>query len=121
MVDLLIHPTSINLDKMFDQRRNIFSARTQRRQRNWKYIQAIVEITAKFASFDHFSQISVGRGDEANVYLVSPAAAQAFEFLFLQDAQQFGLQRQRNVSHLVQEQCPFVGQFEPANLLRDSA
>jgi hypothetical protein len=53
--------------------------------------------------------------------LVSSAAAQAFEFLLLQDTQQFGLQRQRNISHLVQEQRPFVSQFETANLLRDSA
>jgi hypothetical protein len=63
----------------------------------------------------------VGRGYQANVYLVSPTAAQALEFLLLQDTQQFWLQRQRNVSHLVQEKRPFVSQFETANLLRDGA
>jgi hypothetical protein len=38
--------------------------------------------------------------------------------LFLQDTQQFGLQAWWNIAHLVQEQRPFVGQFETANLLR---
>src|SRR2546427_7326082 len=48
---------------------------------------------------------------------MSPSAAQAFEFLFLQYAQQFGLQGRRNIAHLVQEERAFVGQFETANLL----
>jgi len=48
----------------------------------------------------------MGRSYEANVYLVSPAAPQALEFLLLQDTQQFWLQWQRNVAHLVQEQRP---------------
>src|SRR4029077_14740112 len=119
--NLLIHPAGINLNKMFNKRRNIFSARTQWWQRDWKHIQAIVEIAAKFVSLYHFSQISVCRSDEANVHLMGPAAPQALEFLLLQDAQQFGLQRQGNVSHLVQKQSPFVSQFETANLLRYGA
>src|SRR5882762_862659 len=120
-VDLSTHPAGIDLHKVFHQRRNVFTARPQRRQRDRKYIQTIVEIAAKFVSLHHFYQISMGRSYEANVYLVSPAAPQALEFLLLQDTQQFGLQRQRNVSHLVQEQRPFVSQFETSNLLRDSA
>src|SRR5579859_3641400 len=121
MVDLFIHSAGINLNKMFDKRWNIFSARTQRRQRDWKYIQTIVEIAAKFVSLYHFSQISVGRSHEADVNLVCPAAAQALEFLLLQHAKQFGLQCQRNVSHLVQEQRPLVSQLETSNFLRDGA
>src|SRR6266478_7756377 len=49
---------------------------------------------------------------------MSPSAAQALEFLFLQDTQQFGLQSRRNITHLVEEQRAFVGQLETANLLR---
>jgi len=104
---------------VFHERRNVFTARPQRRQWDRKHIQPIVEVAAKFVSLYHFNQISMSRGYEANVYLMSPAAAQALEFLLLQDPQQFGLQRQRNVSHLVQEQRSFVSQFESANLLRN--
>ena len=121
LVDLSTHSVGIDLHKVFHQRRNVFTARPQRRQRDRKYIQTIVEIATKFVALHHFNQISMGRSYEANVYLVSPAAAQSFEFLLLQDAQQFGLQRQRNVPHLVEKQRSFVSQFKTANLLRNSA
>src|ERR1700692_2075281 len=60
----------------------------------------------------------MGRGYEANIHVVSSAAAQAFEFLLLQYAQQFRLQRRRNIAHLVQEEGAFVGQLEASKLLR---
>src|SRR6266853_1766491 len=120
LVDLSTHPVGIDLHKMFNHSRNVFTARPQRRQRDRKYIQTIVEIAAKFVALHHFNQISMGRSYEANVHLVSPAAPQALELLLLQNTQQFWLQWQRNVAHLVQEQRSFVSQFETSNLLRDS-
>ena len=81
-------------------------------------IQTIVEVAAKFASIHHLRQIPIGCSHQPYVHLVSPSAAQALEFLFLQYAQQFGLQCRRNITHLVQEKCTFVGQLETANLLR---
>src|ERR1700730_6878348 len=119
--DLLAHLAAIDLYKMCRQRRDIFATPAQGWQRDWKHIQAVVEVAAKFAPLHHVRQISVGRCHEPNVHLVSPSAAQTLELLFLQDPQQFGLKGQRNISYLVQEQRPFVGQFETTNLLRDSA
>src|SRR5271168_339066 len=119
--DLLVHLASIDLDKMFNQRRNVLTTRPQRGQWDRKYIQSVVEVTTKFVALHHFNQISVGRRHEAHVYLVSAPAAQALELLLLQDAQQFGLQRQRNVTHLVEKQGALVSQFETSDLLRDSA
>src|SRR5713101_79712 len=105
---------------MFDQRRNVFPALPQRWQRDRKHIQTVVEVATKFVPLHHVNQIPVGRSYQANVHLVSPSAAQALEFLFLQDTQQFWLQAWRNVSHLVQEERAFVGQLETTDLLRDS-
>jgi hypothetical protein len=53
--------------------------------------------------------------------LVSPVAAQTLEFLLLQNTQQFGLQRQWNISDLIQEEGPFVSQFKAADPVRDSS
>jgi hypothetical protein len=50
---------------------------------------------------------------------MSPIAAQAFELLFLQYAQKFGLQCRRNVAYFIQEERAFVGHFETADPLRD--
>ncbi len=121
MFDLLAHPAAINLDKMCHQGRNVFAALPQRWQQDREHVQTIVEVAAKFAPLHHVRQISVGRSHEPNVHLVSPGAAQALELLFLQDAQQFGLQCQRDIAHFVQEERPFVGQLETADLLRDGA
>jgi hypothetical protein len=103
---------------MFHQPWNVFAARPQRWQRDRKHIQTVVEIAAKFPPLHHFNQISVGRSYEPNVHLVSSSTAQALELLLLQDTQQFGLQGRRNIAYLVQEESPFVSQFEAANLLR---
>ena len=46
------------------------------------------------------------------------SAPQALKLLFLQNTQQLGLQARRNISYLIQEECPLVGQLEAANLLR---
>ena len=45
------------------------------------------------------------------------AAAEPFELVLLQDTEEFGLQRRRNVAHFVEEQRASVGQLEPAHLL----
>src|SRR6266550_242197 len=52
---------------------------------------------------------------------MSSCATQALELLFLQDAKQFGLQRRRNITDLVQKERSFVSQLEAANLLRDGS
>src|ERR1700739_5096620 len=52
---------------------------------------------------------------------MGPRAAQTLELLLLQDTQELRLKRQRNISHLGQQERSLIGQFETANLLRDSA
>src|SRR6266852_7864664 len=103
---------------MRDQGWNVFAALPQWWQKDGEHIQTIVEVTAKFASLHHLRQVPIRSSHQPHVHLVSPSAAQAFEFLFLQYAQQLGLQRRRNIAHLVEEERTFVGQLEAANLLR---
>src|SRR5580700_3155064 len=58
--------------------------------------------------------------NQPNVDLVSPSTPQTLKLLFLQYAEQLGLQRRWNITYLVQKKCAFVGQFETANPLRNS-
>ena len=88
---------------MVYQGRYVFAALPQRRQHDREHIQAVVEVTAKFAATRHPGQVTVRRSHQPNVHVVSASAAQAFEFLFLQNTQEFRLQRRRNVAYLVQE------------------
>jgi hypothetical protein len=63
----------------------------------------------------HFiGQIAIGCGDQARVDLDDLAAADPFEFLFLQYPQQLDLRRQGQFTEFVQKQDAAVGQFETA-------
>ena len=59
--------------------------------------------------------------DQAHIHFDGARAAQPFELVLLQDAQQLGLQLQRNVADFVEKQRAFMGQLEAADLLRDGA
>jgi hypothetical protein len=118
MVDLPAYPAAQSLDKMRHEGGNVFAAITQRWQLDGKYIQAKVEVTSKFAISYHFRQVAMSCSYESNIHLVSSTATQAFEFLFLQYAQQFGLKLRGNIANLIQEEGAFIGQLEAAQLLR---
>ena len=63
----------------------------------------------------------IGGGDDAHIHFLGRIAAQALELLLLQNAQQLGLELQRDVADFVEEQRALVRQFEAPNLARDGA
>jgi hypothetical protein len=87
MVDFPADPPAKKLHKVGHEGRNILAALSQRRQLHGKDIQAKVEVTAEFTISHHPRQIAMGSSYESHVDLMSPAASQALEFLFLQYAQ----------------------------------
>ena len=93
------------LHEVAHQQRHVFRALAQCRNVNRKNIQAVVEVAAKVALGDQLWQIAIGRGHHADVDALRAIAAQAFEFLLLQHAQQFRLQLQRDVADFVQKQA----------------
>ena len=56
---------------------------------------------------------------QTNIYGDRARAADPFEFLFLQRAQNLRLEFQREVADFIQEECSLMGQLQPADLLRD--
>ncbi len=79
------------LDEIADEQRHVFAAFAQRRNLNRKNVEAIVEIAAKFAVGDEAREVAIGGGDDADVDGLRAIAAEALEFLLLQNAQQFRL------------------------------
>src|ERR1700722_18018228 len=61
----------------------------------------------------------MGSRDEADVNFVCPVTTESLEFLFLQYAQQFCLQFQRDVADLVEEERALVCNFKASCPLRD--
>ena len=104
-----------------DEHGNILRTVPQGRRHDWKDIKAVIEIAAELLIRDHPGQIPVGRRYQTDVDTNGAVAPQPLELLLLQDAQQLGLQLERNVADLIEEQGALVRQFEPADLLCDGA
>ena len=88
---------------------NVFAPFAQRRQREGDYIEAIVEVGAELASFDHCAERNVGCGDDANVDMQRAAFSEAIKFALLQNAEKFWLEIQRHFSDFVEENRSAVG------------
>jgi hypothetical protein len=50
---------------------------------------------------------------------MGPTTSKTFEFLFLQNAEEFRLQGEWHIADFIKKECPFVSQFETANSLSD--
>ena len=77
--------------------------------REGDYIEAIVEVGAELASFDHCAERNVGCGDDANVDVHGAAFAEPIEFTLLQNTQEFRLQIERHLPDFVEENCSAIG------------
>jgi hypothetical protein len=77
-------------------------------------VQAVEEVGAE-AALGHFGrQVAVGRGDDAHVDLDRLGRTDGDDLAFLKRAQQLGLQRQRHLGDLVEQQRAAVGSAEEA-------
>jgi hypothetical protein len=63
----------------------------------------------------------MSRRDQPYVNAVRAATPETFEFLFLQNTQQLGLQCEWYVADFIKKEGSFVSQFEAANFLCDCA
>ncbi len=61
------------------------------------------------------------RGDQPDINLMSAVAAESFEFLLLQNTQQFRLKFQRDVADFVQKKRALIRQFKAPHFLSDCA
>ena len=102
---------------MLNQQGDVLAPIAQRGQMQGKHVQAVEQVAAEFLFFDRAPQIDIGGGDQPHVHPDRLRSSQPLELLVLQNAQQFGLQLQRNISNFVEQQSPLIRQFQSADLL----
>src|SRR5208282_5262531 len=90
-------------------------------QKDGEHIQPIVQITTKLPASDHLHQVPIGCRYKPDIHFVRATAPETLELLFLQQAQQLRLQRERDVAYFVQEQRALVSHFEAPDSLRDGS
>src|SRR5579864_1264269 len=119
--DLPLHTAAILMREVADQERNVSGTFAQGWDADRKYIQAIVQVAAELAILHHLFEITIGRRHQPHIHLLGSVAAQPFKLTFLQSAQEFRLNLNRNISHLVEKQRALVGKFKSPNFLCNRA
>src|SRR5262249_24062993 len=99
------------------QHGKVVAALAQRRQVDGEDVQPVVQVWPELPLLRPRLEVAVGGGDQPHVGADRLVAADALERLLLQDAQQLGLQRQRHVADLVQEQRAAADLLELADAL----
>ena len=100
---------------MTGQQRDVFAPLAQRRHRNLNRVQTEEEILPEAARVDLRVEVGVCGGDDPDVGPPRAGTAHPLELAGLEHAQQLGLEVQRDVGDLIQEQRPAFGQFEAAD------
>ena len=100
---------------MHHHRGNVGAALAQRRDAQRYHVQAVIEIGSELPRLDRLREVSVGGGDDADVHLDRPVAADRLELFLLQHPQQLHLRRDREFANLVEEQRAAVRQFESSD------
>ena len=103
---------------MFDELGNVLAPIAERRNRDRKDVEAIVQVATEAALTDFLGQVTVGRGDDPHVDVDRARAAQPLDLAFLEHSEQLGLELERQLPDLVEQNRPAVGQLEASDLRR---
>src|SRR5260370_277702 len=120
-LDPPLHPPGEALNEMTHQRLDVLGSLPQRRDLDREDVQAVVEVVAEPLLLDHLDEVAVRRGDQADVDLDRPGAAEALERLLLEDLEELRLELERDLAYLVEEERAAVRHLEAPELLRDGA
>ena len=97
-----------------EQRQDVLGALAQARQVQGAAGDPVVEVVAEGALRLLGREVPVGRADQPERALAPRVAPDALERALLDDAQQLGLERHRELADLVEEERAAVGQLERA-------
>jgi hypothetical protein len=99
-------------DEVFRQQWDILYTLPQRRDSDWEDIEAIIQIRTKFFLLNQLPQILIRGGDHPHIDRNYAAASQPLDLLFLEDAQEFGLEFEREISDFIEKQRSSVGSLK---------
>ena len=110
-----------SVEKVISQDHSIARTISQGRHSDCYPINPIEQVLAKFSLCHLARQILVCCADDAHVHLYRSTSADALDNLVLQKAQQFDLQRVRQVANFVEKERATMGRFDLTDRLTDRA
>src|SRR6266704_384350 len=96
-------------DKMLHQRLDVRATFSERGNVNRENIQSMEQISAKRSASHHLFQVAISRRDHPNIDRQFPILAYTENAIFLQDPQEFRLQRQIQITDLIEEEDSPIG------------
>ena len=102
------------LEEVIAEQRDVVPPLPERRNREVHHVEAVVEVFAEPPVRDVLFEVSRCRGDHANVHLLGLRLPDRAHLLFLQHPQELHLERQGQLSDLVEEEGSVVGLDEEA-------
>src|ERR1022692_2250279 len=120
-VDRFSLPLGELSNKVDCQKGNIALPFAQGRQVDGKDMRPVVEIGAKLLLLNHAPEVLIGRGDHSYVHLDGAAATETLDLLFLQNAQKFRLEFQREVADFIEKQRAAIRGLKTSLALSDGA
>ena len=104
--DFAAIPGGIAPQKMYGERRDIFTALAQRRHMNLDRVEAKQEVFAELARSACCLKIAIGGGDQADIDLSRSRGSQPLDLTRFEHAQQFCLLPEGYIADLVQKIVP---------------
>ncbi len=99
------------------QKRHVLQLIPERRQFDFKGVDAIPKIFAELAGRDHFVQMPVGGADHAHIAGERLVIAHAADLAAFQEAEQFGLERLGQFADFIQKERAAIGQFNKSGAM----
>src|SRR3989441_6659643 len=99
------------------QREDLLAPLAQRRDGDLDDVEAEEKVLAEVACADRVVGIATGGGHDAGGRAPGPRLSHPLELLVLQEAQQLGLDRGRDLAHLVEEEGTTFRRFHPPRLI----
>ena len=102
---------------MLGERQDVLRPRPQRREIELDHVQPVVQVLAEAAVREHRLEVLVRRREHAHVDPLVLGGTERSHLVLLQHAQELGLQRQRELADLVEEDRAVVRLHEQAVLV----
>ncbi len=104
------------IEEMLRQQRDVATTFPQSRQLDGEHLQPVIEILTEPTLLDHGAKVAVGGRHQPDVGVQGSRATDPLESALFQDAQDFGLDRQGQLSNLVEKQGAAVRHLEASSL-----
>src|SRR3954452_4808967 len=97
------------------KQRDIALSFASRWQRDWKYVQSVIEVSSKPVLHDHSPEILIGRRHDPHIDSSGLRTHESFEFPLLKHAQELRLKFNRQFANFIEKERTSISGLKAPN------